>query len=70
MQKQSRAMSLVEVCSNTFLAMVTGLLTQMIVFPMFGIAVSVQQNLGLLAVFTLVSIVRSYLIRRLFEVFR
>ena len=44
--------------------------TQVAVFPLFGLHVSVFDNLTIGAVFTLVSIVRSYLLRRLFEAIR
>lgn len=41
--------------------------TQVTVFPLFGLHVSVFDNLTIGAVFTLVSIVRSYLLRCQFE---
>ena len=44
--------------------------TQVAVFPLFGLHVSVFDNLTMGAVFTLVSIIRSYLLRRLFEAIR
>jgi hypothetical protein len=41
--------------------------TQMAVFPLFGIRVTLSANLAIGAVFTIMSIARSYLLRRLFE---
>jgi hypothetical protein len=39
----------------------------MIVFPIFGLRAGVIENLGIGLAFTAVSVVRSYLVRRLFE---
>ena len=39
----------------------------MLLFPLFGLQVSLRQNLAIGAVFTLVSLVRSYVLRRAFE---
>ena len=43
--------------------------TQMMVFPIFGLRAGVIENLGIGRAFTAVSVVRSYLVRRLFERF-
>jgi len=40
---------------------------QFAVFPVFGLAVTVPQSLGIGAVFTGLSLARSYLLRRLFD---
>jgi hypothetical protein len=40
---------------------------QIILFPVFGLGVTVRQNLVNGLVFTAVSVVRSYLLRRIFE---
>ena len=40
---------------------------QIILFPVFGLGVTVRQNLVIGLVFTAVSVVRSYLLRRIFE---
>ncbi len=39
----------------------------MLVFPLFGFQASLDQNFGIAMVFTVVSLVRSYALRRLFE---
>ena len=41
--------------------------TQMAVFPFFGIEASLSDNLAIGAIFTVVSLVRSYALRRLFN---
>jgi hypothetical protein len=68
--KQSRAMSLVEVTTNIALGFLLALLTQYAVFPLFGLVVSLTNNLVIGAVFTAVSLVRSFTLRRLFEAIR
>jgi hypothetical protein len=68
--KQSRTMSLVEAATNVVVGYVVAVLTQFTVFPLLGIAVSVSENLLIGCIFTAASIVRSYLLRRVFEVVR
>ena len=68
--KQSRAMSLVEAVANVAVGYGLAVLTQMLVFPIFGLQVSLANNLAIGLVFTGISLTRSYLLRRLFEAFR
>lgn len=68
--KQSRIMSLVEATTNVVVGYVVALLTQFAVFPLFGLAVSLSDNLVIGAVFTAVSLLRSFALRRLFEALR
>ena len=64
--KQSRRMSLVEAIANVAVGYAIAVLTQILVFPFFGLRTSVSQNLLMGLVFT-VSIGRSYALRRVFE---
>ena len=66
MAEQSRRMSLVESVANVAIGYGIALLTQLAVFPAFG-CVSLAQNAAIGAIFTVVSIVRSYCLRRVFE---
>ena len=68
--RQSRLMSLVEALANVVVGYGVAVLVQMVVFPVFGLTVSLGENLAIGLVFTAVSIVRSYLLRRAFEVMR
>jgi hypothetical protein len=43
---------------------------QLLVFPLFGLEATLGQSLGIGAVFTGVSLVRGYLLRRVFEAVR
>ena len=67
---QSRAMSLVESIANVAVGFGVALLTQTAVFPLFGLRVPLASHLVISAIFTLVSISRSYLLRRAFEAIR
>ena len=64
---QSRRMSAVEAVVSTAIGYIVAVATQFAVFPIFGLRVGVIENLGIGLAFTAVSIVRSYLVRRLFE---
>ncbi len=64
---QSRCASLVEAAANTVLGYALAVLTQVIVFPLYGIAVDLPSHLGIGAAFVAVSLVRGYVLRRIFE---
>ena len=68
--KQSRLMSSVEAVANVLVGYGVAVLTQMAVFPLFGLNASLGDNLAIGGVFTVVSIVRSFTLRRLFEAIR
>ncbi len=68
--KQSRLMSLVESLANVLVGYGVAVATQMAVFPLFGLAVTLTENLLIGLIFTVVSIVRSYALRRGFEALR
>ena len=68
--KQSRLMSLAESLANVLVGYGVAVLTQVVVFPLFGLTVTVTENLLIGLIFTAVSIVRSYALRRGFEALR
>jgi len=68
--KQSRRMSFVEAIANVAVGYGVAVTTQVPVFPVFGLQASLGDNLLIGAIFTVVSIGRSYLLRRLFEAVR
>ena len=68
--RQSRRMSLVESLFNVAIGYGVAVTTQIVVFPLFGLEVSLSDNLAIGGLFTLVSIARSYAVRRLFEAIR
>lgn len=65
--KQRRSTSLVESIANVAVGYGVALLTQIVVFPWFGLHVSMEANLLIGAIFTVVSICRSFALRRVFE---
>ena len=68
--KQSRVMSLVEAVVNVVVGYGVAVTTQMLVFPLFGLQTTLAQNLKMGAIFTVVSIARSFALRRVFEAIR
>jgi len=68
--RQSRVMSLVESIANVMVGYGVAVVTQILIFPIFGLHTTLAQNLKMGAVFTIVSLGRSYALRRLFERWR
>ena len=63
-------MSLVEAATNVAVGYGLAVLTQIVVFPWFGLPARVSDALAIGAIFTAVSIARSYALRRMFEAIR
>ena len=68
--KQTRLMSLVESVANVIVGYGVAVMTQILIFPIFGLHTTLAQNLKMGAVFTMVSLARSFALRRLFERWR
>jgi hypothetical protein len=64
---QSRRWSFFESCVNVVVGYSVAVLAQVLVFPLFGIRVSLADNLLIGVVFTVVSLARSYALRRVFN---
>ena len=64
---QTRMMSLVESVANIIVGFAVAVITQLLVFPLFGFAASLSDNLIIGLIFTVVSLCRSYALRRLFN---
>ena len=67
---QSRRLSFLEALTNVVVGYALAVLTQLIVFPWFGLTASLQDNLAIGAAFVGVSLIRSYVLRRVFERWR
>lgn len=63
-------MSLLESLINVAVGYGVAVSAQVLVFPLFGLEVSLVDNLVIGAIFTGISIVRSYTLRRVFEEIR
>jgi len=64
---QSRLQSLLESFANIAIGYLVALAAQLIVFPLMDIPVRLDQNLAIGAIFTIVSLARSYALRRAFN---
>ena len=66
---QSRRMSLVEAITNVVGGYGIAVLAQVVMFPLFGLHATLAENMTMGAIFTVLSIARSFTLRRLFELF-
>ena len=64
---QSLRMSLIEAITNVAVGYALAVVTQIVVFPWFGLHPSPGENMALGAIFTAISLIRGYVLRRLFE---
>jgi len=63
---QSWRMSLIEAVTNTTVGYALAVGTQLVVFPFYGLDAALPEHLAIGAAFVLVSLVRSYVLRRAF----
>jgi len=64
---QTRYQSLIESLTNIAIGYIVAVVSQLIIFPQFGINIPLGDNLLIGAYFTVVSLVRSYVLRRYFN---
>lgn len=64
---QTKRQSLIEAGTNTTIAAGVNLSASIVVYPLFGAHFSMTQNVALVAVFTVLSVVRGYIVRRWFN---
>lgn len=64
---QKKWVSFLEIVINISCGYFLAVIMQMILFPMFGVEISMAANFELAAIFTVVSILRSYVFRRIFN---
>ncbi|MBF0327265.1 hypothetical protein [Magnetospirillum sp. 15-1] len=64
---QSRRMSLTEAIANVVIGYILAVATQVAVFPLFGIHIALADDLMIGLAFLVVSLSRSYVLRRMFE---
>ena len=64
---QSKSLSIIEAITNTIAGLATSFVIQLIIYPILKIDVTLNQNIIITIVFFIVSILRSYLLRRLFN---
>ena len=64
---QSRRQSLIEVCFSTAVGFGIAMATNALILPVFGHHVTASQNFWITVIFTVVSVIRSYYLRRFFN---
>lgn len=64
---QTRLGSLIESCINVAIGYWINFAANLLILPLFGWHVTVSQNLALGAIYTAISIARSYAVRRWFN---
>ncbi len=63
-------MSLVETTTNILVGLVISFLSQIVIFKIYDVHLSTQQNAEITLYFTIISIIRSYALRRFFNSLR
>jgi hypothetical protein len=66
-KQQSKSMSLVEAISNVFIGYLVATAATYIILPLHGYNVTTSHALSISLAFTLISLIRSYLLRRVFN---
>lgn len=64
--EQSKIGSLIEACIGTAIGFVVSMALSLIVYPMHGHAFTLAENVSIAIVFTVASVIRSYVVRRWF----
>ena len=69
MAGQGKKGSLVESIIQVLSGWGVAIITQLIVYPLMGIEVSIVQNINLSLIFIVVGFIKQYYVRRLFEIY-
>ena len=64
---QTKKQSLIESLTSTTIGIIIGIVLNLTILPIFGYPVSWSDSLWISVIFTIVSIIRSYVIRRFFN---
>ena len=64
---QSKKQSLIESLTSTTIGIIIGIVLNLTILPIFGYPVSVVDSLWISLIFTAISVVRSYVVRRIFN---
>lgn len=59
--------SALEVATNILIGALVSLAAQALIFPVYGIHIGAGAHIGIVALFTVVSVVRQYVLRRVFN---
>ena len=64
---QTKRQSMIESLTSTTIGIIIGIVLNLTILPIFGYPVSLSDSLWISVIFTVVSIIRSYIIRRWFN---
>ena len=64
---QTKKQSIIESLTNIVVGLITSFLIQLVIYPILDIPVTLNQNVIITIVFFVVSFVRGYIIRRIFN---
>ena len=64
---QSKKHSTIESLTNTIVGLLTSFAIQLVIYPLLSIPVTLNQNIIITVVFFVVSFLRGYIIRRVFN---
>ena len=65
--KQTKKKSIIETFTQTLTGLIVSFIIQLVIYPALDIPVTIGQNILITLVFVIASILRGYLIRRLFN---
>ena len=66
-QMQTKKQSLIETSANIFIGWIISVASSAIIFPLLGVDLPLEANLKASVFFTIVSIARTYFVRRYFN---
>mgnify|MGYP003631072227 FL=1 len=64
---QTKKQSIIEVIANTVVGFIISVGVSVLLFPLMGIPVTFGENIGITLIFTVISLVRSFVMRRIFN---
>ena len=64
---QSKLGSMLEAMANVVVGIIVSLISQLVIFGAYGIHLSLAENMQMVGYFTLISLIRSYVLRRVFN---
>jgi len=67
---QKKKLSLIESLTNTFTGLLISFGIQLLIYPALNIPVRIEQNIIITLIFTFASILRGYIVRRIFNKLR
>jgi hypothetical protein len=64
---QTRRGSLIEACFGTAIGLVVSTVANIVLMPMYGYPITLGESASLSVIYTIISVTRSFLVRRVFE---